>query len=84
MFKLYLFIIILQKYIEAGMFKFVYGSDDSLVEFLHVDNLVQAHVLAGQGLSKAKDYIAVRILLVTWLYSSYGFETNSFFLSLQF
>ena len=40
----------LQGYIEKGLFAFTYGAADSLVEFLHVDNLVQAHVKAGQRL----------------------------------
>jgi len=42
---------IFQSYIEQGLFAFTYGSKQSLVDFVHVDNLVQAHVLAGLALT---------------------------------
>uniref|UniRef100_A0A803VMR4 Short chain dehydrogenase/reductase family 42E, member 1 n=1 Tax=Ficedula albicollis TaxID=59894 RepID=A0A803VMR4_FICAL len=45
-------------YIERGLFKFVYGDPLSLVEFVHVDNLVQAHVLASQALRASKQHVA--------------------------
>ncbi|XP_067905273.1 short-chain dehydrogenase/reductase family 42E member 1 isoform X2 [Heterodontus francisci] len=45
-------------YIENGLFKFVYGAADSLVEFVHVDNLVSAHILASEALTGRKNYIA--------------------------
>ncbi|XP_007516681.1 short-chain dehydrogenase/reductase family 42E member 1 [Erinaceus europaeus] len=45
-------------YIERGLFKFVYGDPESLVEFVHVDNLVQAHILASEALKVDKGYIA--------------------------
>lgn len=45
-------------YIERGLFKFVYGDPKSLVEFVHVDNLVQAHILAFEALKANKGYIA--------------------------
>lgn len=45
-------------YIERGLFKFVYGDPKSLVEFVHVDNLVQAHILAAEALQADKGYIA--------------------------
>ncbi|KAM5296991.1 short-chain dehydrogenase/reductase family 42E member 1 isoform 1-T3 [Glossophaga mutica] len=45
-------------YIERGLFKFVYGDPKSLVEFVHVDNLVQAHILAAEALKADKSYIA--------------------------
>ena len=48
-----------QSYIQRGLFAFTYGTKDSLVEFLHVDNLVQAHVKAGEALSSHKNHIAV-------------------------
>jgi nucleoside-diphosphate-sugar epimerase len=51
--------IFFKSYIKRGLFSFTYGSKDSLVEFLHVDNLVQAHVLAGEALSSQKKRIAV-------------------------
>ncbi|XP_062327859.1 short-chain dehydrogenase/reductase family 42E member 1 [Osmerus eperlanus] len=38
-------------YIEAGIFRFVYGKPSSRVEFVHVDNLVSAHMLAAEALS---------------------------------
>ncbi|KAM4723017.1 short-chain dehydrogenase/reductase family 42E member 1 [Rhinophrynus dorsalis] len=45
-------------YLERGLFKFVYGDPQSLVEFVHVDNLVLAHILACEGLKSAKNHIA--------------------------
>ncbi|XP_062474296.1 short-chain dehydrogenase/reductase family 42E member 1 [Pezoporus occidentalis] len=45
-------------YIERGLFKFVYGDPFSLVEFVHVDNLVQAHILASEALKANKKHIA--------------------------
>lgn len=39
-------------YIEGGLFCMTYGAKDSLVEFLHVDNLVQAHIKAGEKLEE--------------------------------
>nr|XP_046269322.1 short-chain dehydrogenase/reductase family 42E member 1 [Scatophagus argus]XP_046269391.1 short-chain dehydrogenase/reductase family 42E member 1 [Scatophagus argus] len=38
-------------YIEKGIFRFVYGERSSLVEFVHVDNLVSAHELAAEALT---------------------------------
>uniref|UniRef100_A0A8D2E324 Short chain dehydrogenase/reductase family 42E, member 1 n=1 Tax=Sciurus vulgaris TaxID=55149 RepID=A0A8D2E324_SCIVU len=46
------------RYIERGLFRFVYGDPRSLVEFVHVDNLVQAHVLASEALTADKGHIA--------------------------
>ncbi|KAF7212816.1 short-chain dehydrogenase/reductase family 42E member 1 [Nothobranchius furzeri] len=43
-------------YIEKGVFRFVYGSPSSLVEFVHVDNLVSAHVLAAEALTAEKGH----------------------------
>ncbi|KAM4596106.1 short-chain dehydrogenase/reductase family 42E member 1 [Fundulus diaphanus] len=43
-------------YIERGIFRFVYGSPSSLVEFVHVDNLVSAHMLAAEALSSEKQH----------------------------
>ncbi|NXA45543.1 D42E1 reductase, partial [Nothocercus julius] len=45
-------------YIERGLFKFVYGDPLSLVEFVHVDNLVQAHILASEALKANKGHRA--------------------------
>ncbi|XP_074648240.1 short-chain dehydrogenase/reductase family 42E member 1-like [Tubulanus polymorphus] len=38
--------------IEMGLFVFTYGDKDSLVDFLHADNLIQAEYLAGVKLSE--------------------------------
>ncbi|CAH1795070.1 unnamed protein product [Owenia fusiformis] len=48
----------IMNYIERGYFSMIYGADKTLVDFLHVDNLVQAHVLAGKGLTSQRDHIA--------------------------
>ncbi|XP_069758321.1 short-chain dehydrogenase/reductase family 42E member 1 isoform X2 [Narcine bancroftii] len=45
-------------YIEKGLFKFVYGAADCLVEFVHIDNLVSAQILASEALTGNKNYIA--------------------------
>ena len=39
-----------QGYIESGLFKFTYGSKDSLVDFLHGDNFCQAHIKAAEAM----------------------------------
>uniref|UniRef100_W5M277 Short chain dehydrogenase/reductase family 42E, member 1 n=1 Tax=Lepisosteus oculatus TaxID=7918 RepID=W5M277_LEPOC len=46
------------RYIESGIFRFVYGDAGSLVEFVHVDNLAAAHVLAAEALTAAKRHRA--------------------------
>ncbi|XP_071345016.1 short-chain dehydrogenase/reductase family 42E member 1 [Trachinotus anak] len=43
-------------YIEKGIFRFVYGKPSSLVEFVHVDNLVSAHELAAEALTLEKQH----------------------------
>lgn len=43
-------------YIEKGIFRFVYGDPSSLVEFVHVDNLVSAHQLAAEALGAEKQH----------------------------
>lgn len=45
-------------YIESGIFQFVYGDPSSLVEFVHVDNLVSAHELAAKALTEEQGYRA--------------------------
>jgi nucleoside-diphosphate-sugar epimerase len=45
-------------YIKRGLFCCTYGSHSSLVDFLHVDNLVHAHILAAEGLTAHKQFIA--------------------------
>ena len=57
-----LFFFFSQSYIEQGLFTFTYGQGDSVVDFVHVNNLVQAHVLAGEALHASKNAIAVSIL----------------------
>lgn len=44
------------RYIEKGIFRFVYGKPTSLVEFVHVDNLVSAHILAAEALTAEKHH----------------------------
>ncbi|KPP60040.1 short-chain dehydrogenase/reductase family 42E member 1-like [Scleropages formosus] len=46
------------RYIERGIFRFVYGEASSLVEFVHVDNLVLAHELAAAALTSRREYRA--------------------------
>lgn len=43
----------LQSYIERGLFVFTFGKDGAIVDFVHVNNLVEAHILAGKALRKA-------------------------------
>lgn len=45
-------------YMEKGIFRFVYGEPSSLVEFVHVDNLVLAHELAAKALTAERKYSA--------------------------
>ncbi|XP_019361022.1 PREDICTED: short-chain dehydrogenase/reductase family 42E member 1 [Gavialis gangeticus] len=45
-------------YLERGFFKFLYGDPHSLVEFVHVDNLVQAHILASEALKATSQHRA--------------------------
>ncbi|KAM3624770.1 uncharacterized protein V6R79_001364 [Siganus canaliculatus] len=43
-------------YIEKGIFRFIYGEPSSLVEFVHVDNLVSAHELAADALTSKQQH----------------------------
>ncbi|XP_070808982.1 short-chain dehydrogenase/reductase family 42E member 1 [Pituophis catenifer annectens] len=45
-------------YVEQGWFRCVYGNPSSLVDFVHVDNLVQAHILAAEALGATKNHAA--------------------------
>ena len=38
-----------QSYIERGLFVFTFGQDGAIVDFVHVNNLVEAHILAGKN-----------------------------------
>lgn len=44
--------------IKQGLFCMVYGDPDSLVEFLHIDNLVQAHVKGAEALTPEQKSVA--------------------------
>ncbi|KAG8437472.1 hypothetical protein GDO86_008247 [Hymenochirus boettgeri] len=44
--------------LEKGMFLFVFGDKEPLVQFVHVDNLVSAHILAAEALKSEKGCIA--------------------------
>lgn len=44
-------------YIERGLFCIIYATD-TLQDFLHVENLSEAHRLAGEALTKDKEYVA--------------------------
>ncbi|XP_060644407.2 short-chain dehydrogenase/reductase family 42E member 1 [Anolis sagrei] len=46
------------RYVERGWFRFVYGDPKSQVDFVHVDNLVQAHILAAEALGPSKAHRA--------------------------
>ncbi|CAL1526352.1 unnamed protein product [Lymnaea stagnalis] len=48
----------IMSYLEQGLVKVTYGAKDSLVDFLHVDNLVQAHMLAAEALTEEKNFVA--------------------------
>ncbi|KAM4614060.1 short-chain dehydrogenase/reductase family 42E member 1 isoform 1-T2 [Discoglossus pictus] len=45
-------------YLEQGLFKFIYGDPKSLVQFVHIDNLVSAHILAAEALKSERNHIA--------------------------
>uniref|UniRef100_A0A8D2J6K5 Short chain dehydrogenase/reductase family 42E, member 2 n=1 Tax=Varanus komodoensis TaxID=61221 RepID=A0A8D2J6K5_VARKO len=47
--------------IERGFFLFKLGSSDVLMNWVHVKNLVQAHILAAAALTPEKNYIAVSV-----------------------
>ncbi|KAG9474928.1 short-chain dehydrogenase/reductase family 42E member 1 [Eleutherodactylus coqui] len=44
--------------LDQGLFMFSYGDRNNLVQFVHVDNLASAHILAAKALTDEKDYIA--------------------------
>ncbi|XP_048762350.2 short-chain dehydrogenase/reductase family 42E member 1-like isoform X2 [Ostrea edulis] len=43
--------------VQSGAMQALFGKD-SLQDFLHINNLVQAHILAGQALMESKKYVA--------------------------
>ncbi|XP_069822259.1 short-chain dehydrogenase/reductase family 42E member 1 [Dendropsophus ebraccatus] len=44
--------------LDQGLFIFFYGDHNNLVQFVHVDNLASAHILAAIGLTDVKNHIA--------------------------
>uniref|UniRef100_A0A8C9RIQ2 Short chain dehydrogenase/reductase family 42E, member 2 n=1 Tax=Scleropages formosus TaxID=113540 RepID=A0A8C9RIQ2_SCLFO len=44
--------------IERRLFCFSFGNREARMNWVHVDNLVMAHVLAAEGLTLSKDYVA--------------------------
>ncbi|XP_040185523.1 short-chain dehydrogenase/reductase family 42E member 1 [Rana temporaria] len=46
------------KTVDQGLFMFLYGDHQNRVQFVHVDNLVSAHVLAAEALAEEKNHIA--------------------------
>lgn len=51
-------LIIWQNTVESGYMQALFGKD-SLQDFLHIDNLVQAHILAGRALMESNRRVAV-------------------------
>ncbi|XP_053305352.1 short-chain dehydrogenase/reductase family 42E member 1 [Spea bombifrons] len=45
-------------YLEKGLFKCVHGDPSTLVQFVHVDNLVSAHILAAESMKPEKNEVA--------------------------
>ncbi|NXK34930.1 D42E1 reductase, partial [Piprites chloris] len=48
----------LAKLIERGLLSFKFGDPTAKVNWVHVENLAQAHILAAEALTAKKDYIA--------------------------
>ncbi|KAM5137874.1 short-chain dehydrogenase/reductase family 42E member 1 [Mantella aurantiaca] len=46
------------KTVDQGLFMFLYGDRHNRVQFVHVDNLISAHVLAAKALTEQKGHIA--------------------------
>ena len=46
------------QYTEAGLYRFWFGRADSKADFVHVDNLVHLHLLAAEGLTRERSYVA--------------------------
>uniref|UniRef100_A0A7M4EDK7 Putative short-chain dehydrogenase/reductase family 42E member 2 n=1 Tax=Crocodylus porosus TaxID=8502 RepID=A0A7M4EDK7_CROPO len=44
--------------IERGFFRFRFGEPTAQMNWVHVENLVQAHILAAEALTSEKNYIA--------------------------
>lgn len=52
----------LQSHIKKRLFMFRFGDRRTQMNWVHVRNLVQAHVLAAEALTVAKGYVAVSLL----------------------
>lgn len=61
-------------YIEKGLFLFTYGQGDSVVDFVHVNNLVQAHMLAGIALDTVNSIAAGQAYFISDDYPVNNFE----------
>lgn len=48
------FVVIFKDYLEKGLVLFTFGDQDVKTDFLHVDNLVQAHIRAAAALMLPK------------------------------
>lgn len=46
------------KTVDQGLFMFLYGDHHNRVQFVHVDNLVSAHIMAAEALTERKGHIA--------------------------
>ena len=55
---------------ERGLFQFSFGSKDSLIEWLHRDNFVQAHILAAEAIQK-RDSLVVSEMVIFFSYLQY-------------
>lgn len=49
----------LQKIIERRLLSFKFGDPSVKMNWIHVDNFVQAHILAAEALTPEKNFIAV-------------------------
>lgn len=46
------------KYLEQGLFFFTFGDPAAKMDFVHVRNLAEAHILAAEGLTAERGYVA--------------------------
>ncbi|XP_072561258.1 putative short-chain dehydrogenase/reductase family 42E member 2 [Paramormyrops kingsleyae] len=44
--------------VERRLFSFSFGNQEARINWVHVDNLVMAHILAADGLTPSKGYVA--------------------------
>lgn len=55
----FMFVLCLQRNIERGILNFKFGDPSAKMNWVHVENLVQAQILAAEALTPEKNYIAV-------------------------